>query len=254
MEIERRAARAVPRPDARHEARAPRASRRRVLQRGRRPADRVAARRRGDVQVVDVRNDGTLAGLADADVVEVPARIDRDGAHPIPQAPLPSEMPSSSSGQGLRAAGDPGGRDRRSDDRPPRWRPTRWSVRDRRAGELLDAIFEANGRAAALLPGLMPSAARAAQPGPTWMRREIDEIPAVVGRLLSEAPDDLGGRGRGARRAPTLGDARRPRDVGQRRHPRPVPDRDRARDPVRSRRAVDHDDLRRPICAGAAAS
>jgi 6-phospho-beta-glucosidase len=43
---------------------------------------------RGDIQVVDVRNDGTLPGLADADVVEVPARIDRDGAHPIPQAPL----------------------------------------------------------------------------------------------------------------------------------------------------------------------
>jgi 6-phospho-beta-glucosidase len=43
---------------------------------------------RGDVQVVDVRNDGTLPGLADADVVEVPARIDRDGAHPIQQGPL----------------------------------------------------------------------------------------------------------------------------------------------------------------------
>jgi 6-phospho-beta-glucosidase len=43
---------------------------------------------RGDVQIVDVRNDGTLPGLADADVVEVPARIDRDGAHPIPQSPL----------------------------------------------------------------------------------------------------------------------------------------------------------------------
>jgi 6-phospho-beta-glucosidase len=42
----------------------------------------------GDVQIVDVRNDGTLPGLADADVVEVPAHIDGDGAHPIPQAPL----------------------------------------------------------------------------------------------------------------------------------------------------------------------
>lgn len=48
---------------------------------------------RGDLQVVDVRNDGTLPGLADADIVEVPARIDRDGAHPIPQAPLtPSQF------------------------------------------------------------------------------------------------------------------------------------------------------------------
>ena len=38
-------ARALPRPDARHEARAARAPRRRLLQRGRRPADRVAVRR-----------------------------------------------------------------------------------------------------------------------------------------------------------------------------------------------------------------
>ena len=45
MEIERRAARAVQRPDARHQARAARAPRRRVLQRGRRAADRVATRR-----------------------------------------------------------------------------------------------------------------------------------------------------------------------------------------------------------------
>jgi 6-phospho-beta-glucosidase len=48
---------------------------------------------RGDVQIVDVRNDGTIPGLADADIVEVPARVDRDGAHPIPQAPLsPSQF------------------------------------------------------------------------------------------------------------------------------------------------------------------
>jgi 6-phospho-beta-glucosidase len=44
---------------------------------------------RGDVQVVDIRNDGCLPGLADDDVVEVPARIDRDGAHPLPQVALP---------------------------------------------------------------------------------------------------------------------------------------------------------------------
>jgi 6-phospho-beta-glucosidase len=43
---------------------------------------------RGDVQIVDVRNDGTLPGLAADDIVEVPARVDRSGAHPIPQAPL----------------------------------------------------------------------------------------------------------------------------------------------------------------------
>jgi 6-phospho-beta-glucosidase len=47
---------------------------------------------RGDVQVVDLHNDGALGELADDDVVELSARIDRDGAHPLPQRPLPDEM------------------------------------------------------------------------------------------------------------------------------------------------------------------
>jgi 6-phospho-beta-glucosidase len=47
---------------------------------------------RGDVQVVDVRNDGTISGLPDDAVVEVAARVDREGAHPIPVDPLASEM------------------------------------------------------------------------------------------------------------------------------------------------------------------
>jgi 6-phospho-beta-glucosidase len=47
---------------------------------------------RGDVQVVDVANHGCLPGLADDDVVEVPARIDRDGAHPLAEAALPAEQ------------------------------------------------------------------------------------------------------------------------------------------------------------------
>jgi 6-phospho-beta-glucosidase len=46
----------------------------------------------GDIQVVDVRNDGALPDLPDRAVVEVPARIDRDGAHPIPQLPLAPEI------------------------------------------------------------------------------------------------------------------------------------------------------------------
>ncbi len=47
---------------------------------------------RGDPQVVDVVNGGALPGLAADDVVEVPARIDRDGAHPLPLTPLPQEL------------------------------------------------------------------------------------------------------------------------------------------------------------------
>jgi 6-phospho-beta-glucosidase len=46
----------------------------------------------GDVQVVDVRNGDTLAGLAEDDVVEVPARIEADGPVPLPQRALAPEL------------------------------------------------------------------------------------------------------------------------------------------------------------------
>jgi 6-phospho-beta-glucosidase len=46
----------------------------------------------GDVQVVNVRNDGALPDLPADDVVEVPARIDHEGAHPLPMEPLAAEM------------------------------------------------------------------------------------------------------------------------------------------------------------------
>jgi 6-phospho-beta-glucosidase len=44
------------------------------------------------VHEVDVRNAGTLAGLAEDDVVEVPARVSRDGIAPLEQAPLAPEL------------------------------------------------------------------------------------------------------------------------------------------------------------------
>ena len=46
----------------------------------------------GDVQVVNVRNDGAIPNLPDDAVVEVSARVDHDGAHPLPVAPLAPEM------------------------------------------------------------------------------------------------------------------------------------------------------------------
>lgn len=46
----------------------------------------------GDVQVVNLRNDGAIPNLPASDVVEIPARIDREGAHPLPLAPLAPEM------------------------------------------------------------------------------------------------------------------------------------------------------------------
>ncbi len=46
----------------------------------------------GAVHEVDIRNAGVLAGLADDDVVEVPARVGRDGPEPLPQRPLAPEL------------------------------------------------------------------------------------------------------------------------------------------------------------------
>jgi 6-phospho-beta-glucosidase len=46
----------------------------------------------GAIHEVDVRNDGTLAGLADDDVVEVPARVTSEGAVPLTQPPLAPEL------------------------------------------------------------------------------------------------------------------------------------------------------------------
>jgi 6-phospho-beta-glucosidase len=46
----------------------------------------------GDVQVVDIRNGTTLAGLAPDDVVEVPARVGREGPVALPQRPLAPEL------------------------------------------------------------------------------------------------------------------------------------------------------------------
>jgi 6-phospho-beta-glucosidase len=44
------------------------------------------------VHEVDIRNAGTLSGLAEDDVVEVPARVGRDGAVALPQRPLAPEL------------------------------------------------------------------------------------------------------------------------------------------------------------------
>jgi 6-phospho-beta-glucosidase len=46
----------------------------------------------GDVQVVDMRNDGAIPGLPDDAVVETTAVVDASGAHPLPQRALPPEM------------------------------------------------------------------------------------------------------------------------------------------------------------------
>jgi 6-phospho-beta-glucosidase len=46
----------------------------------------------GDIQVVNLRNDGAIANLPDDDVVEISASVDADGAHPLATEPLAPEM------------------------------------------------------------------------------------------------------------------------------------------------------------------
>jgi len=47
---------------------------------------------KGDVQVLDVRNDGTFPFLPDDHVIEVPARVTRTAITPLPVAPLDDDM------------------------------------------------------------------------------------------------------------------------------------------------------------------
>jgi len=46
----------------------------------------------GEAHVVDVRNNGTVEGLGDDDVIEVLANIDAGGPNPLPQAPVAPEL------------------------------------------------------------------------------------------------------------------------------------------------------------------
>jgi 6-phospho-beta-glucosidase len=46
----------------------------------------------GEIHVVDIRNSHTIAGLAEDDVVEVPAKITAAGPVPLPQPPLAPEL------------------------------------------------------------------------------------------------------------------------------------------------------------------
>ncbi|MCP5781366.1 6-phospho-beta-glucosidase, partial [Klebsiella pneumoniae] len=46
----------------------------------------------GDIQVVDIRNDGALSDLPAGAVVEIPATINRDGAHPLALGSLAPEI------------------------------------------------------------------------------------------------------------------------------------------------------------------
>jgi 6-phospho-beta-glucosidase len=110
----------------------------------------------GDIQVVDTRNDGALADLPADAVVETPARIDRDGAHPLPLDPLAPEMrglvQQAKAYEELAVVAAMTG-DRRTALRALLANPLvgRWDV----AAPLLDALLEANR---AHLPRFFPQA------------------------------------------------------------------------------------------------
>jgi 6-phospho-beta-glucosidase len=113
----------------------------------------------GDSQVVNLRNDGALPDLPDSSVVEIPARIDRDGAHPAPLAPLAPEVrglvQSVKAYEELTVQAAMSG-DRRIAVRALMANPlvAEWNV----AAPLLDAILDANE---AFLPAFFPGQSRA---------------------------------------------------------------------------------------------
>ena len=82
----------------------------------------------GDVQVVDVRNGGTLAGLADDDVVEVPARVGRGGPVPLPQRAARAGAARASSSTSPRTSASRRRRRPPATATPRDWRcwPIRW--------------------------------------------------------------------------------------------------------------------------------
>ncbi len=148
----------------------------------------------GDAQVVDLRNGSAIDGLDATDVVEVSSRIGQGGATPLPQPALRPEMleliQAAKAYEHLAiSAAETGDRElaRQALEANPLVGPRIGDV-----GPLLDSVARGQPAApAALLRGLMPNATRAAPPGPTRMRREIGQIPAVVARVLGEAPHDL---------------------------------------------------------------
>jgi 6-phospho-beta-glucosidase len=95
--------------------------------------------------VVDIRNGGALSDLPDDAVVEIPATIDRDGAHPLPLAPLAPEMRGLV--QAMKAYEELTVEAARTGDREVALRAllanplvARWSI----ASPLLDALLDAN--------------------------------------------------------------------------------------------------------------
>jgi 6-phospho-beta-glucosidase len=103
----------------------------------------------GDVQVVDVRNDGALPDLPPGAVVEIPAVIDRDGAHPVKLAPLAPEQRGLV--QAIKAYEELTIEAARTGDRTIAWRALAANplVGAEVAGPLLDALLAAN---AGMLP------------------------------------------------------------------------------------------------------
>ena len=114
---------------------------------------------RGDVQVIDVRNDGALPDLPNDAIVEIPARIDREGAHPLALAPLEPDMRGLV--QAVKAYEELAIRAARTGDRTVALRALMANplvARTSIARPLLDALLEANR---GHLPRFFPSVASA---------------------------------------------------------------------------------------------
>ena len=127
----------------------------------------------GGVHVVDVRNDGALAGLADDDVVEMPARVGRARARAAAQPPAraraararrSTSRPTSGWRPRRRSARDP------ADVAPRRCSPTRWSASGRGRTSCCEALLARRGGATVTARSSSPSTAATRRPTSRWSR------------------------------------------------------------------------------------
>ena len=184
----------------------------------------------GDAQVVDVRNGGTLAGLADDDVVEVPARVGRGRRRAAAAGAAGAGAARARAARGgVRAAGGRGGGERATArSRRRRCSRTRWWASGRSSKQLLGAcsrrersMSDRPRRRRRRLQDRPRARARRRLAARVRARAAQLASPDRRGRLprAARAAHRRGARARGPRARRPAGRRRGPRDDGRGRPP-----------------------------------
>ena len=183
------------------------------------------------------------------DVVEVPARIDREGAHPLAQGPMDRGDARRWSRRRRSTSASPSAPRCPATARTRGWRSrrTRWSAPGsatwRRCSTRCSRRTGRTCRAS-------PQSVSAPAPAARGCVARSGRSPRRSSGSLPTPPRAERGRRCGPPRAPELDDDRRPRHLGSRGDLRAVPDRDAPRPADRAGQAIGHDRLRRAAWPG----